>query len=193
MTNWKKFSLTVAIAIIFALFIGFGIETFYESPKYSDFCNHDSYYTAKNESACLAEDGEWENYDKHGLDNEYLCHIDNESNNSVKLTCEASFHDQSTIGYCNNYENCSKEYRDVSKEYNKIVFIICAIFGLAAIITGSYLTKDSVGTGLLSGGVITVIYGTIRYWEGLGDVIRFLLLGLVLALLIWAGYKKIKD
>ena len=34
----KQRILTVAIAVMLVLFIGFGIDTFYNSPKYEDYC-----------------------------------------------------------------------------------------------------------------------------------------------------------
>ena len=32
----------IAIAIIFALCVGYGIDTFYEAPEYEDFCDESS-------------------------------------------------------------------------------------------------------------------------------------------------------
>ena len=43
MSRFRQVFLAIAIAIVFAFFIGFGIEAFYESPKYEDFCD-ETYY-----------------------------------------------------------------------------------------------------------------------------------------------------
>ena len=48
------------------------------------------------------------------------------------------------------------------------------------------------GSLMLLGGIITLFFGTVRYWARLFDYARFIILGLVLALLIWLGYKKLK-
>ncbi len=36
--NIKKWALAVAIAIVFNLFVNYGLSTFYEAPKYEDYC-----------------------------------------------------------------------------------------------------------------------------------------------------------
>ena len=51
----------------------------------------------------------------------------------------------------------------------------------------------SVSAGLMGGGVLTILYGVIRYWTDLPDYGRFIILGIILAILIWLGYKRIKK
>ncbi|MBT5342405.1 hypothetical protein HOL59_02360, partial [Candidatus Woesearchaeota archaeon] len=77
-------------------------------------------------------------------------------------------------------------------KHDKIVFIVSIIVGLMAIFTGVLLKKDAASTGILSGGVLLIIYGTIRYWQHANDTLKFILLGIVLAVLIWIAYKKLK-
>ena len=55
------------------------------------------------------------------------------------------------------------------------------------------LKLETVSSGIMGGGVLTIIYGTLRYWGEMSDIIRWILLGVVLALLIWIGYKKVKG
>ena len=55
------------------------------------------------------------------------------------------------------------------------------------------LASESVGAGVLGGGVLIVIYGTIRYWGDMSKYLRIIILGIVLFILIWIGYKKIED
>jgi len=38
MSKFKHILLAVAIAIVFVFFVGFGVASFYKSPKYLDFC-----------------------------------------------------------------------------------------------------------------------------------------------------------
>jgi len=49
----------------------------------------------------------------------------------------------------------------------------------------------SVSSGLMGGGILAIIYGTMRYWSDLPDFGRFIILGITLIILIWLGYKKI--
>ena len=77
--------------------------------------------------------------------------------------------------------------------YNRNVFIISVIAGLVCVLIGGVKLKlESVSSGIMGGGVLSIIYGTIRYWGDLADVGRFAILGTVLAILIWIGYRKFK-
>ena len=43
------------------------------------------------------------------------------------------------------------------------------------------------------GGILTIFYGTIRYWRHANDTLKFILLGIVLAVLIGVAIKKLED
>lgn len=91
------------------------------------------------------------------------------------------------------YRECREAFELVNEPYNRNVFIIALIIGTIAIVLGSIvLSKENVGSGIMGGGTLTVIYGTLRYWGNLPDIGRFIALGIVLAILIWIGYKKLK-
>jgi hypothetical protein len=170
----KQIILSISIAIVFALFIGYGISTFYKAPKYEDFCpaelNTKSYTT---QASCEKVGGQW-------TQSTYVCPSD-----GIK-PCEP--------GYCNVQYTCQKKYDATTAVYDRNVFVICLILGLSAIIVGGiFLGVESVGSGLMGGGVLTVIYGTIRYWGHAPDVLRFTILGIVLLVLVWMGYKKLNP
>ena len=73
--------------------------------------------------------------------------------------------------------------------HNRNVFIISGIIGIIIIIIGAILRITSVSAGLFGGGVLTIIYGTTNYWSELGDLARFVILGIALIVLIYLGYK----
>ena len=144
----KQTILAVSIAIIFTFFIGFGIETFYESPQYGDYCE------------------------------EYARPVQLEGENVTDI----------------KEDTCWDEFDIARQPYERNVFIITLILGLAAVIVGGlFLTVESVGSGIMGGGVLTLIYGILRYWGDMSKYLRFAVLGLVLAILIWIGYKKFKK
>lgn len=177
----KKTILGIAISIILALFIGYGIETFYPSPRYQDFCE-DSFPKP------------------HKVENISQCDYVIESNSEFEQSC---YNQDGIVRYDYNEEGCriavecdtcNVEYRDASEGYNKVIFIVTLILGLAAVIIGALILKiEPVGSGIMGGGVLTMIYGTLRYWGNLADVGRFIILGLILAILIWLGYKKLNK
>lgn len=169
----KRTILGISITIILVLFIGYGINTFYKPPKYEDFC--DEALRAKiisSEEECLAVGGQW------------------------NVAPERIIEENRTViqGFCNPNYTCEKEYRSVREVYNRNVFIIAVAAGLICVILGGIILKlESVSVGIMGGGVLSILYGTIRYWGDLADVGRFIILGIVLATLIWIGYRKFKK
>ena len=96
------------------------------------------------------------------------------------------------IDHCNPPKECQEQFDIAQNKHDQVVFIISTIVGLIAILVGIILKKKVVGTGLLGGGVILIIYGTLRYWQHANDLLKFIILGAALATLIWIGYKKLR-
>ncbi len=171
MKNIKEKILSIAIAIILLLFIAYGINTFFPNPEYDDFCIEKPYRINITEEECVSDGGKW---------------------TQERIPKIAGEPEQS--GYCDITYTCRQELEDSREKYNKIVFIISGILGLFCVILGGIVLKvESVSVGIMGGGILTIIYGTIRYWGNLEDVGRFLILGLILAVLIILGYKYIKK
>src|SRR3989344_784097 len=169
----KRTILGISIAIILALFIGYGINTFYKPPKYEDFCKEQiRKQIITSEEGCIAVGGQWSVYPEKII-----------SENKTVIQ-----------GFCDPNYTCNKEYTSVREIYNRNVFIISVIAGLICVIVGGIVLKlESVSSGIMGGGVLSIIYGTVRYWGELADAGRFTILGIVLAVLIWIGYRKFKK
>ncbi len=91
------------------------------------------------------------------------------------------------------YEECSSQYENAGDKYNPIVFVIAVIAGLISITMGIILSLPSVSSGLMVGGIFLTIYGTARYWSNLSNWLRTSILAAVLVILIFLGYKKLKN
>ncbi|MEM3127325.1 MAG: hypothetical protein QW331_04650 [Candidatus Woesearchaeota archaeon] len=168
--NWKQKFLAIAIAIVFAMFVYFGISTFYVEPEFNYYCKPEliSEYINTSER-CNQIGGRWQaNYPK-------------------PIYPEAKYE-----GYCDVYAKCQEEYNKVKREYRKNVFAFAVLFGVIALVAGIFINVSTVAGGLMGGGIITMIWGTIQYWEWLADMFRFIILGIVLIILIWVGWKKLK-
>lgn len=180
MSKARKWVLAIGIAIVLAMFVNYGIQTFYKAPKYEDFCSDQIYarpimpvykenctavqVDAALQKNCTSSKGSIEyNYDSLGCATDAFC------------------------------STCNRDWSNVNDDYNKNVFIVLVVIGALSIIAGVLLKVDSVAIGFLIGGILNIIIGTIRYWSGLQDVGRFLILGAVLGLLIWVGIKKVRD
>ena len=181
MSKFRQVLLAIAIAIVFAFFVGFGIAAFYESPKYEDFCE-DTFYEKPYPRPAMGET----------TNCTYI-----EPSDELKKECRdkgdisAKYDKNGCVGsyYC---ETCNKEFRDISEVYNRNVFIIATIIGIIALVAGIVLKITSVSSGLMGGGILTIIYGIIRYWSGLQNYGRFTVMAIALVVLIWLGYKNLK-
>lgn len=189
----KEAILGVSITILFVFFIVYGIKAFYKEPKYENFCRigdqidvaysegHGYYYSypvrAKEFNRaedCLKSAEAYEKFRKDCLDKKQDVIYEYDSNGcQIAKSCTS----------------CNKEFRNSLNIYNRNVFIITGIIGILVIIIGAVLHITSVSAGLFGGGVLTIIYGTTNYWSELGDLARFIILGIALAVLIYLGYK----
>ncbi len=176
MVDLKKITFTFGIAVLFALFVAFAIEAFYQQPKYEDFC-HSYNYESKPMSVC----------DKQS-NCTYSPVLDPKSSeecnkNKGYVAYNYGLDGCATGAYC---ETCSARFDDTNKEYNSRLFYITAIIGLIAILIGLYTPMyiEEIASGLILGGVFTLIQGTIRAFGSLGRYSRPIVLGIELVLII---------
>lgn len=167
--------LSLAIALLLVFFIGYGIEVFHDGATYEDFCSP-RIYEARNETSCREFNGSWSGYP--------------ETETSVEKPIDVR---PSPKGYCENPLSCQYSYTQASTTHDRIVFIVAVIAGLVAVVIGSILKHEVVSTGLIGGGVLSMLYGTIRYWQHANNILKFTLLGIALAIVIWIAIKKIKE
>lgn len=173
----KKWALAISILVVLNLFFNYGIYTFYKGPKFENFCRQELNsvnYTTKD--SCESAGGMWnENYPK---------------NVPVDVTVPTKVQ----TGYCDVYYTCQKDFTAVSSVYNRNVFIVLVVLGLATLVGGLFIgISAAVSTGFTLGGVLSMIIGSIRYWSDMNDYLRFGLLGVALAVLVWLGIKKFND
>jgi hypothetical protein len=197
MAKIKLVLLGIGIALVLVFFIGYGIDTFYKSPKWENFCNITKDYSMLNtQESCEMENGRWMPYAAPekplSTTDQLSCTKQSESEGTVILSCIKPA-EEIPRGYCDAEFNCAQEFRDVDSMYNRNVFILCMIFGLAAVIAGTYLKLLSVSAGIMGGGFLAMFYGSMRYWSEMNEYFRFSILAIVLAVLIWVGYKKFKK
>ncbi|MAE43229.1 hypothetical protein CMO93_05635 [Candidatus Woesearchaeota archaeon] len=186
MSKIKIVILGISIAIILAFFFGYGINTFYKPPEHKDYCKEGEFYPRA------------EFYQKPIVDESEKCEYI-EPDESLRLECtekEGQITPKRDENGCiESYycEMCYKEFDNIREIYNRNVFIISAILGIISLLIGAFLKLPSVSSGIMGGGILTIIYGTLRYWGNMPDYGRFTILGIALAILIWLGYKKFKK
>ncbi len=173
----RYFLISLAIAIIYAFFIGYGIEVFHEGKNYEDFCSQ-RVYEARNQTACTELNGTWQSYPP-AMD--------------VKAPQPVQIDPSIQTGSCSNSYSCQEKYENTSLTHDRIVFIVALIGSIVAFIIGTLLSREITSTGLYGGAVLTLLYGTMRYWQHADNLLKFVLLGVALAILIWIAIKKLQD
>ncbi len=188
MISLKKWVLALAIAIVLNLFINYGISVFYRAPQYDDFCMDSSrpypagkYYPYPAEPQQLQQQKDCQAVEV----SEELQKSCSEQKGYVAFKYNST--GCSTEAYC---EMCGKLFNDVNNRRNSNVFVVLVVIGVVSIMAGIILKAEAVANGFLFGGILSLIIAAIRNWGQLQDAIKLIILGAVLALLIWIGYKK---
>ncbi|MEK6850528.1 MAG: hypothetical protein AABX85_03060 [Nanoarchaeota archaeon] len=186
--NVKNLVLGIGIFVVFLLMLHFGIETFYASPKYEEFCKPGDirgYYPEKG----LAYPAYPINctYSRQLMDQEQACYSQNGQ--------PVYEYDQSgcsiSVKECNL---CNKYFMDEQAKHDRVVFVIALIIGIVVLFVGyGVLSVEPVGSSLMASGVGAIFYGSMRNWVNLTNVWRFLLLLLALILLIWIALRLNKN
>jgi len=178
-----KWILVASIAIVVNLFVGYAINAAYDEPEYAAFCEEKPLrIIPETENECIAAGGQW-------TEDSYI-------RKSVPVRQEngAIAPPQIGTGYCDPDFTCRKEYQDARELYDRNVFIVLVIVGVG-LIAGSVFAAgaEAVSAGLSSGGVLSLVIGSVRYWSHMDDLLRVVILGIALAALLWIAAKKFKD
>jgi hypothetical protein len=73
--------------------------------------------------------------------------------------------------------------------YAKTLFAAMAPTGLAAVVGGYVIGINAVGIGLLTGGILCMVYGYARYWSSLPQSLRFVSVLAGLLMLVFIGVR----
>ncbi|MBI4448604.1 phage holin family protein [Candidatus Woesearchaeota archaeon] len=96
------------------------------------------------------------------------------------------------VGYCDVQYTCRINYEAASDIYQRNIFVVQMICGIIVLILGIALAIPSVSGGMMSGAVITMFIALTGYWGDLNQWLRVGILWLILAILVWLGYKKLR-
>jgi len=158
----------------------YGIQTFYqEEPQWENYCGNITtppYAINITSQQCEAMGGKWN-----------PTYIDRTYPAPQKGTLE---------GYCDYYYECNQKLQSDQKIFSKNVFLISVPVGVILIaIGGALFGLESVGAGIMLGGIITLIYGASRYWPNAGNKFKFgiSLVGLIIVIILAYWLNKKMD
>ncbi len=180
--NAKQFAFVLGIAVLFAILIGLGIDAFYTSPKYETFCKTPTGPYAYPDKVVSVQN----------------CSLNYSRYNDMISECNTKGgfidykYDDWGCSIPDKCNMCGKEFNDAQNIYNRNVFYIAFTIGIIAIIAGLIIT-EILGAGLMFGGILTSIYGIMRYFSELGKIARFLVVLLGFLILVFVGRKKVND
>lgn len=167
----KDVVIGIAVIVMTILVSFYGINTFYPKQDYDNFCGEiKTQELIETQERCEEIGGKWTVYE------------------SVKPS------ENWTEGFCDRDYYCRQDLEEADKLRSRNVFLIALPLSILLIALGAFLFKlESVGAGLMGGGVGTLIYGAGAYWPYSENWIRFILslvgLGILIGLAYWFSKK----
>lgn len=83
--------------------------------------------------------------------------------------------------------------REHEGRFERNLFFVAAPVGIIAVIAGSVIAIQAIGTGLMLGGIFTLTEGYVCYWSELDDWMRFVSLLIGFVVLIFIGFRKLTE
>ena len=74
-----------------------------------------------------------------------------------------------------------------------MVFFVSLAIGIIILIVSFIPALEIISLGVMSGAILLIVYGTIRYWGNLSNIWKTIMIGLALGVLIWISYKKLSK
>ena len=173
--GFVKWALIVAIVIVLNMFFNYAISLAYKSPKYEDFIKTTQVVTPiSNKEECLKVGGQWTDPSPY-------------TNTDIKAQ-GTKF--EAPVGYCDpNFTN-QKKIDNALKNYNRNVFIVLVVLGIASIIVGGFVANEIISPSFSWGGVLSLLIASMRYWGDANDLFKVIILAMALGVLIWFAVKK---
>ncbi|MAG27099.1 hypothetical protein CMI47_16300, partial [Candidatus Pacearchaeota archaeon] len=142
MINVKNIILGIGIVIVFALVLWQGIETFYPSPEYEDFCDESkTSIVIEDQAQCEDIGGKWN------------------ADGIARPVRTVDGNELEVSGFCDRDFTCREELDEARDRHSWAVFIISLIVAIVAVIVGySLLSAEPVGSALIASGVWAIFY-----------------------------------
>lgn len=169
-----KVGVAIAILVMYVLFVVVGTNTFLSMPQYEKICPValNAKTQPLSEESCVQEGGTWQS-------------------TTVVVPPDPAFPEPE--GYCDFYIGCQQQFDAQMADYAPKAFTVMVIAGIVGIVVSFLIAVESVSMGLLIGGVLLVLGSTVAFWSQVNDIVRFVVIGAVLAFLIALGWFKTRD
>ena len=189
MIDLRRVAIIFVIAVLYAIFVNALIAAFYPEPKYDDYCKS-RFYPEKPYPATI----ERKDCPKYKEPNQEELDRCSDDKGYPEYRYDA-------YGCPVEYKGCNfcqRDFDNASQKYNFNYFIFSSILALIAIVIALLLPEHKslnqwIATGFMLGGLITLFFGTFRYYEYLGRYVKPIVILAELLIVIYLAYKKLQD
>ena len=151
----------IGIAVILFIVVMLGTQVFYKEPMWEDYnCS----------------------YPKEIYTTMELC-----PDNITVLQCRELVKEGTVLNNVNQkeFDECNDKFMNAQKIYGKNLFIINNILGIILVVVSLYLfSMVNIAAGTAFAGLVLIIYGFMRGWQGTGDILKFIVALIVAALFV---------
>jgi len=167
-----KWALVIGIVIVLNLFFNYTISLLYKEPSYDRyFPQQQVVKEIKTKESCVEAGGQWTENTRYY-----------KSADGLEIPQPAS--------YCDPDFTKRQEYDEARKGYERNIFIMLVILGIASLALGTFMANEILTLGLSWGGVLSLLIASMRYWSTADNLVKVLILGFALVALVWLAVKK---
>jgi hypothetical protein len=169
-----RIAIVIGIAVLVNIFLAYLVRAFYVEPIYTDFCPETPVVKPIiDQDSCLSIGGQW---------------------NESRIPESVSTVKGSDYAYCNEQFTCSKNFERENSLYNRNLFGVFIIVSVVLLLGSPFLSGvRTVSSGLSLGGVMGLIFGSVRYWSDMDDWLRVIVSGVSLVSLLIIAWNRFKD
>jgi hypothetical protein len=165
-----KWSLVAGIIIVLNMFFNYAISLVYEEPQFQSYVTQPQVVNQiETEESCVSIGGQW---------------------NENIYRDQTMTKEMMPKGYCDPDYTKRMQYEEARKEYQRNVFMILVVLGIATLIGGVATRNELLSIAFSWGGVLSLIIASMRYWSAADNIVKVLILAVALAGLIYMAIRK---
>lgn len=191
MIDLRRVAIIFVIAVLYAIFVNAFIDAVYQAPKYEDYCKQRFFPEKPIPAAIDRANIKCPNYKEPTQSELDKCAED-------KGFPEYKYDANGCAVEYKGCNFCQRDFDNANQKYNFIFFIISSILAVIAICIGLFLPvkkslNEWIATGFMLGGLVTLFFGTFRYYQYLGRYVKPAVILIELLIVIYLSYKKLQD
>lgn len=164
-----RWSLIVGIVIVMNLFFNYALSLVYKAPDYNAYFPPTQVVRdISTQQDCVSVGGQW----------------------NAQMVPKAPSGEVQPQGYCDQNYTKQQQFNADMKQYDRSVFIVLVIVGVASIVVGSLVANEVLSLAFSWGGVLSLFIASVRYWSDANNLLKVIILAIALGSLIWVAIKK---